>query len=85
MHKVVFERSAKKELDKLPRRVGDRVALAIAALAEDPRRGATKVKRIEGAFRIRVGDYRVIFEIDDSQQIVAVLRIRKPDESTYDL
>ena len=85
MYKVEFERAAKKELDKLPKRTGDRVARAIARLPKDPRHGASKVKRFESVFRIRVGDYRVIYEIDDLKQVVAILRIRKRDESTYDL
>jgi mRNA interferase RelE/StbE len=85
VHRVEFERAAKKELDRLPKSTGDRIVRAIAALREEPRRQAAKVKGFTNVFRIRVGDHRVIFEVDDDKRAIAILRIRKRDERTYEL
>ena len=68
-------RRAQKEMAQLPPEAYKRVGDAIRALAHDPRpRGCSKLRGREG-WRIRVGDYRVIYEIDDRQQEVTVLHI----------
>jgi mRNA interferase RelE/StbE len=68
-------RRAQKELADLPVGACERVRDAVRALAQDPRPpGCLKLTGREG-WRIRVGDYRVIYEIDDRQQTVTVLHI----------
>ncbi len=68
-------RRAQKALARLPKRDYERVRDAIRALAENPRPpGARKLTDREG-WRIRVGSYRVIYEIDDANRIVTVLDI----------
>ncbi len=68
-------RCAQKALARLPKRDYERVRDAIRALAENPRPpGARKLRDREG-WRIRVGVYRVIYEIDDANRIVTVLDI----------
>ena len=72
---IFILRSAQKQLSKLPALAYARVRDAIFALAEDPRPpGCLKLKDREG-WRIRVGDYRVIYEIDDTESIVTVLDV----------
>lgn len=72
---VYILRRAQKELAQLPRGTYERVRDAIRALAQDPRApGCLKLTGREG-WRIRIGAYRVIYEIDDKQQIVTVLHI----------
>ena len=72
---IFILRRAQKELAKLPLEAFEPVRDAIRALAEDPRpSGCIKLRNREG-WRIRVGDYRVIYEIDDRQQIVTVLHV----------
>lgn len=74
---VVIKPSAAKELDKLPVGVAVRIAAKIEALARTPRPHG--VKKLEGQptrWRIRVSDWRVIFAIDDGQQIVDIIYIR---------
>ncbi len=68
-------RRAQKALARLPKRDYERVRDAILALAENPRPpGARKLRDRQG-WRIRVGVYRVIYEIDDANRIVTVLDI----------
>ena len=72
-YEVVILPSAQKELEGLDRQpVIKRLRAAIMKLREDPRpRGATKLAGRDG-WRIRVGDYRVIYDIDDVVRIVSV-------------
>lgn len=65
---VLILRRAQKELADLPKADYERVRDAVAALAENPRpAGCKKLVGREG-WRIRSGDYRAIYEIDDAQQ-----------------
>jgi mRNA interferase RelE/StbE len=72
---VSILRRAQRELGELPAEAYRRTREAIRSLAQNPRpRGCLKLAGREG-WRIRVGDYRLIYEIDDEQQIVLVLHI----------
>jgi mRNA interferase RelE/StbE len=72
---VLILRRAQKELADLPKGDYERVRDAVAALAENPRpAGCKKLVGREG-WRLRSGDYRAIYEIDDGQQKVTVLHI----------
>jgi mRNA interferase RelE/StbE len=79
-YSIVFARSARKELEKLPPQYHIRILEKIGALASAPRpTGSIKLKGDESLWRIRIGDYRVIYEIDDLRRVVdiAVIRHRK--------
>jgi len=68
-------RRAQKELAQIPHGDYERVVEAIRDLAENPRpAGCRKLAAREG-WRIRVGDFRVIYEIDDGQRSVTVLHV----------
>jgi mRNA interferase RelE/StbE len=68
-------RRAQKELGELPAEAYERIRDSIVALAEDPRpSGCVKLTNRQG-WRIRVGGYRVTYEIDDKQRIVTILVI----------
>lgn len=72
---VFILRRAQKELSQLPKGTYERVRNAIRALAQDHRPpGCLKLKAREG-WRICIGDYRVIYEIDDNRQVITVLHI----------
>jgi mRNA interferase RelE/StbE len=74
---VNFRRSAEKDLRRLDATVRPRVMRAVEALAGEPRPpGCRKLEGGEDAYRIRVGDYRVIYTVDDAVFVVAVERIR---------
>ena len=62
-------------MEKLPSESLDRVDAAILALADDPRpRGCTRLKGRE-EWRVRVGDYRVVYAIDDDRRLVEILNV----------
>ena len=72
---IAILRRAQKELAQLPSPAYESVRDAIGALAETPRpAGCRKLSGREG-WRIRVGDYRIIYEIDDERQRVTVLHV----------
>jgi len=72
VYRVVIPRSVSRSIERLPRAVADNVTRRILALAEDPRPPGMKKLRGFRSFRFRVGDYRVIYEIDDGGRIVTV-------------
>jgi mRNA interferase RelE/StbE len=72
---VLIERYAQKQLLKFDKTVIPTIKTAIGALAQNPRpHGYIKLKG-EEAYRIRVGDYRIIYEIDDEIIIVTVIAV----------
>ena len=74
-YRVVYKPAAGRDVDKLPPHVLPRLRDSIVALAEIPRPpGCKKLKGPGGMWRIRVGDYRVVYEIDDSSLVVRILR-----------
>ncbi len=68
--------AAARQLRKLDPQGRRRVQAAIELLAEDPRPPAAKMLvNSDGAWRVRVGDYRVVYEIEDGHLVVLVLAI----------
>lgn len=75
IYKVAILRRAQKELGGLPGEAFGRVRDAIRGLAQEPRPpGCLKLAGRDG-WRIRIGNYRVVYEIDDSDQKVSVLHV----------
>ena len=77
MYTLFIKRSAERDLRRLPLALFQRVDERIQALREDPRPPGVRklVGPLEG-WRIRVGDYRVIYQIDDGAQTVTVVRVK---------
>jgi mRNA interferase RelE/StbE len=74
---IVFVRSARKELQALDRAVSVRVLKRIEALAHDPRpAGCRKLEGTDNLWRIRVGDWRVVYAVNDSRSAVEISLIR---------
>ncbi len=74
---VVFARSARKELEALNSGLVNRIFPKIAALAKEPRpEGCRKLKGEKLLWRIRIGDYRVIYAIYDNERKVDVITVR---------
>ena len=68
-------RRAQKELAQLPTEVYEHVRDTIRTLSQNPRpSGCLKLTGREG-WRLRVGNYRIIYEIDDNQQTVTILHV----------
>ncbi|MFT4297031.1 MAG: type II toxin-antitoxin system RelE/ParE family toxin [Micropruina sp.] len=80
-YRVEFTAAAARQVKKLPRPARDRVLDAIGGLQGDPRpHGAKKLVGERTAWRIRVGDYRVIYDVFDEELVVAVVRAGHPRE-----
>jgi mRNA interferase RelE/StbE len=74
---IGWRRTAQKELRDLPRHLIPRVTAAVNQLALDPRPlGSRKLSGSEEAYRIRVGDYRVVYEVRVGELVVEVVRVR---------
>ena len=75
-YKIEISTSAEKQLKKLPRDDQKRVADALRELCEDScPRGARKLSGYEDVFRIRVGRYRILYSVSETELIVIVLKI----------
>ncbi|MBI3510701.1 MAG: type II toxin-antitoxin system RelE/ParE family toxin [Bacteroidetes bacterium] len=74
---ITVKRSAVKEIEMLPVKVASKIVDAIRALAVNPRpTGCIKLKGDGGYFwRIRIGDYRVIYSIKDEIKIINVQKV----------
>ena len=77
MYRVLLERGAERDLARLSSEIHVRVITAIQALENNPRPpGCRKLVGSKDDWRIRVGDYRVIYEIADEIRVVRVNRVR---------
>jgi mRNA interferase RelE/StbE len=75
-YRIEIQRDAKKELAALDKPVRERVLRAIRALADDPRpAGCKKLVGLERAWRVRVGSYRIVYEITDETLLVLVIAV----------
>ena len=75
MYRIELRRKAQHALDRLPKDDFNAVLEAVKGLANTPRpRGTEKIKST-GLWRIRQGDYRIVYSIDDSSKTVTILRI----------
>ena len=75
-YSIEFKRSADKALQRLPVMIQRRIVRAAEELTDDPRpSGCTKLAGDDIAWRIRVGDYRVVYEIHDNRLLVLIVRI----------
>lgn len=82
MYAVRFHPSAARELEQLTAEVRRRVARAVDRLAADPRGGeAIKLRGADDLWRLRVGDYRVVYQVRDAVLLVLVIRVRHRREA----
>jgi mRNA interferase RelE/StbE len=73
---VDFSKKAAKEFAALPRKTQQQLKPKIDALADDPRpSGVKKLSGSEDVYRIRAGDYRVVYEIHDNELIVFLVKV----------
>lgn len=74
-YSVFLKPSAVKEIEALPKKEIARVVARIRTLAEDPRpQGAQKLSGRE-RYRIRQGDYRIVYAVDDRERVVRVVKV----------
>ena len=82
MYGVLLEAAAERSLRRLDASMFRRVVAALRILADNPRpAGCRKLTGSDRDWRVRVGDYRVVYEIDDESREVRVMRIRHRREA----
>jgi len=83
IYRIVIERKAEKEAENIPPPQRERIDKAILSLAANPRpHGCKKLTHKEG-YRSRVGNYRVLYTVDDEAKTVVIYRIKIKGKGTY--
>lgn len=76
VYQIELTRSVRQSLKSLPRSILKRIDAKILSLAENPRPQDAKMLRgKQGLFRVRVGNYRIVYRVEDDRFIVLVVRI----------
>ena len=74
-YKVIFTKSVKKDFKKIPKLEISKILNEIAYLAKNPRSSKTKRLKGEKLYRLRVGNYRVIYDIQDNLMLIFVVKL----------
>ena len=76
MYSLFITNHVKKEIGKVPKQPLNRIYKAIESLKKEPRpKGVLKIKGNEG-YRLRVGDYRILYTINDRDRVVYIFRVK---------
>ena len=76
-YSITFARSARKELERLPDEIAGRILTKIESLSQNPRpAGTVRLRGPMNLWRVRVGDYRVVYAINDTARAVDVSIVR---------
>ena len=76
-YRLVIRLAAERDLHILAPNILSRIDARIQDLANNPRpRGTERLRGPQGGFRLRVGDYRLLYDVDDAQQLVIIGRVR---------
>jgi len=82
VYRIEFERQASKDLRRLAPKQMRQIQERIDSLAQNARpHGCEKVKTIPGYLRIRGGEYRILYEVDEEEKLVIINRIRHRREA----
>jgi len=84
LYRLKVSHTAHRQIGKLSEQTQERVNQAIARLAEDPRPPGVKKLVAREGYRVRVGDYRILYHVDDQAKVVIVYRVM-PREDVYRL
>ena len=74
-YRLLIKLSAAKELEALPRNDRRRVAIKIQHLASEPRPAGTEKLSGQEKYRLRQGNYRVLYSVDDARLVVTIVKI----------
>lgn len=77
-YQVEFKKSAKKEFGKLPQQIQDKVLEAVRILSQNPFSEFLKIKKLKGApslYRVRIDDYRLVYEVEEKILTVVIIKI----------
>jgi mRNA interferase RelE/StbE len=76
MYQIKLDKRVEKELDRIPEKIFDRIREVISALKDNPRPLGVKKLTNQEHWRIRVGEYRILYEIDDGEKLITIFRIK---------
>lgn len=74
-YKIEIKRSAQKEIQSLPKKDAQRIVSKIQMLAEAPRGPDSKKLSAQERYRVRVGQYRILYEIHDQVLLITVVKV----------
>ena len=75
MYRLEVSHIAHRQIRRLPAQTQERVNSAIARLAENPRPPGAKKLTARDGYRVRVGDYRILYQVDDGAKVVIIYRV----------
>lgn len=76
-YKIVVTKKVVKQIESIAEPTRSRIRAAIDELAKDPRpNGCLKLSGLEDEWRVRVGDYRIVYSIEDDVLTVEVVRVK---------
>ena len=75
MYRLEVSHTAHRQIRRLPGQTQERVNKTIARLAENPRLPDTKKLTAREGYRVRVGDYRILYQVDDDAKLVIIYRV----------
>jgi mRNA interferase RelE/StbE len=76
-YKIVWKSSAQKELEKLPKAIISKVIKAVEQLSDTPYpQGVRKMVGVDQTFRLRIGDYRVVYNVFDNVLTIEIIRVK---------
>jgi mRNA interferase RelE/StbE len=82
VYRLLFHPGVEKQLARNPRPYAERLVKAIRALGSDPR--PSQVKQLDKEmFRLREGDYRIVYAIFDEERIVYIGKVERRSEKTF--
>ena len=81
MHKLFLLPTAQKDLDKLSKKLFNQVKGKMLSLGDNPRpQGCIKLTQDEG-YRLRAGDYRILYRIDDLNKVIYIYKLKHRREA----
>jgi mRNA interferase RelE/StbE len=75
LYELLLKRKVEKNIARLPDTVYERVVRTISSLVEEPQPPGSRKLQGREHWRVRVGDYRIIYGIDDERRIVEILNV----------
>ncbi|MDD4859828.1 MAG: type II toxin-antitoxin system RelE/ParE family toxin [Dehalococcoidales bacterium] len=82
-YQISIRHSAQKQLDKLSKQDFEPVSSVVSSLKREPRPVKVKKLAASGLWRIRIGKFRIVYSVDDSERKVIIIRIARRAENTY--
>jgi mRNA interferase RelE/StbE len=88
VYRIEVSPAADRDIEKLKGRIRrhdfERLRSAIRSLSNEPRlHGVRKIKGTDKAYRVRVGSYRMVYEVYDNDNLVLILQVARRSETTY--